>query len=79
MVTFAFSSCTMSAVGRAASKIVIEVRRQFKEIKGLMEKKAEPDYEACVDICTKSSQKELIVIALITIVSPLLVGIIFRA
>ena len=54
MVTFAFSSCTMSAV----------------------EKKAEPDYEACVDICTKSSQKELIVIALITIVSPLLVGII---
>jgi len=76
MVTFAFSSCTMSAVGRAASKIVIEVRRQFKEIKGLMEKKAEPDYEACVDICTKSSQKELIVIALITIVSPLLVGII---
>ena len=75
MVTFSFSSCTMSAVGRAASKIVIEVRRQFKEIKGLMEKKAEPDYEACVDICTKSSQKELIVIALITIVSPLLVGL----
>lgn len=74
MVTFAFSSCTMSAVGRAASKIVVEVRRQFKEIKGLMEGKSEPDYAACVDICTKSSQKELIVIALIAIVSPLAVG-----
>ena len=67
MVTFAFSSCTMSAVGRAASKIVVEVRRQFKEIKGLMDGKAEPDYASCVDICTKSSQKELIVIAVIAI------------
>lgn len=76
MVTFAFSSCTMSAVGRAASKIVVEVRRQFKEIKGLMDGKAEPDYASCVDICTKSSQKELLVIALIAIISPLVVGII---
>ena len=75
MVTFAFSSCTMSAVGRAASKIVVEVRRQFKEIKGLMDGKAEPDYASC-DICTKSSQKELLVIALIAIISPLVVGII---
>lgn len=76
MVTFVFSSCTMSAVGRAASKIVIEVRRQFKEIKGLMDGKAEPDYASCVDICTKSSQKELLVIALIAIITPLAVGII---
>ncbi|WP_305153844.1 sodium-translocating pyrophosphatase [uncultured Clostridium sp.] len=76
MVTFAFSSCTMSAVGRAASKIVVEVRRQFKEIKGLMEGKSEPDYASCVDICTKSSQKELLVIAAIAIISPLAVGII---
>ena len=76
MVTFAFSSCTMSAVGRAASKIVVEVRRQFKEIKGLMDGKAEPDYASCVDICTKSSQKELLVIAAIAIISPLVVGII---
>ena len=76
MVTFAFSSCTMSAVGRAASKIVIEVRRQFKEIKGLMDGKAEPDYESCVDICTKSSQKELLVIAAIAIITPLAVGLI---
>ena len=76
MVTFAFSSCTMSAVGRAASKIVVEVRRQFKEIKGLMDGKAEPDYASCVDICTKSSQKELIVIAVIAIATPLIVGFI---
>lgn len=76
MVTFAFSSCTMSAVGRAASKIVIEVRRQFKEIKVLMDGKAEPDYESCVDICTKSSQKELLVIAAIAIITPLAVGLI---
>ena len=76
MVTFAFSSCTMSAVGRAASKIVIEVRRQFKEIKGLMDGKAEPDYESCVDICTKSSQKELLLIAAIAIITPLAVGLI---
>ena len=68
----------MSAVGRAASKIVVEVRRQFKEIKGLMDGKAEPDYASCVDICTKSSQKELIVIAVIAIATPLIVGFIVR-
>ena len=76
MVTFVFSSCTMSAVGRAAGKIVVEVRRQFKEIKGLMDGKSEPDYAACVDICTKSSQKELIKIAIIAIATPLIVGLI---
>lgn len=57
MVTFLFSAKTMDAVGRAASKIVVEVRRQFKEIPGIMEGKGEPDYESCVDICTKSAQK----------------------
>ena len=66
----------MSAVGRAASKIVVEVRRQFKEIKGLIDGKAEPDYASCVDICTKSSQRELLVIAVISIITPLAVGII---
>ena len=60
MVTYAFSALTMNAVGKAATKIVVEVRRQFKEITGLMEGKAEPDYAACVDICTKSALKELI-------------------
>ncbi len=75
MVTFLFSSKTMDAVGRAASKIVVEVRRQFKEIPGLMEGKSEPDYAACVDICTKSAQRELITIAIIAIVTPLVVGL----
>ena len=75
MVTFLFSSRTMDAVGRAAGKIVVEVRRQFKEIKGLMEGTAEPDYAACVDICTKSSQKELVGIAIIAILTPIIVGL----
>ncbi len=60
MLPFLFSAMTMRAVGRAAQKIVIEVRRQFKEIKGLIDGKAEADYETCVDICTKSSLKEMI-------------------
>ncbi|MCR1952397.1 sodium-translocating pyrophosphatase [Clostridium sp. DSM 100503] len=75
MVTFLFSSKTMDAVGRAASKIVVEVRRQFKEIPGLMDGKSEPDYASCVDICTKSAQKELVTIAIIAIVTPLVVGL----
>lgn len=76
MVTFLFSAKTMDAVGLAASKIVVEVRRQFKEIPGLMEGKAEPDYESCVDICTKSAQRELITIAIIAIATPVVVGLI---
>ncbi|MDU5110333.1 MAG: sodium-translocating pyrophosphatase [Clostridium sp.] len=76
MVTFLFSSKTMDAVGRAASKIVVEVRRQFKEIPGLMEGKGEPDYESCIDICTKSAQRELITIAIISVATPVIVGII---
>ena len=66
----------MQAVGRAAQKIVVEVRRQFREIKGLMEGKAEADYETCVDICTRSSLKEMILPAAIGIVSPIIVGIV---
>lgn len=75
MVTFVFSALTMDAVGRAASQIVVEVRRQFKEIDGLMEGKAEADFEKCVDICTKCSQKELVPISLVAIVTPLVTGI----
>lgn len=76
MVTYAFSSLTMSAVGKAAGKIVVEVRRQFKEITGLMEGKSEPDYASCVDICTRSSQQELVKIAIVAIATPLIVGFI---
>lgn len=76
MLPFLFSAMTMQAVGRAAQKIVVEVRRQFREIKGLMEGKAEADYETCVDICTKSSLKEMILPAALGIIAPIAVGIV---
>jgi K(+)-stimulated pyrophosphate-energized sodium pump len=76
MLPFLFSSLTMSAVGRAAQSIVIEVRRQFKEIAGLMDGKADADYATCVDICTRGAQREMIAPALTGIVSPILVGLI---
>ncbi len=76
MLPFLFSALTMKAVGRAAQKIVIEVRRQFREIKGLMDGKADADYETCVDICTKSSLKEMILPAALGIVSPIVVGLV---
>ena len=76
MLTFWFASMTMSAVGNAAKSIVIEVRRQFKEIKGIMENKAEPDYAKCVNLCTKAAQKEMVAPALIAIVAPIITGLI---
>lgn len=75
MLPFLFCSLTMSAVGRAAQKIVFEVRRQFREIPGLMEGKAKPDYAASVDICTKAAQKEMVIPALTAILAPILVGL----
>ena len=75
MLPFLFSAMTMRAVGRAAQKIVVEVRRQFKEIKGLIDGKAEADYETCVDICTKSSLKEMIFPASLGILAPIIVGL----
>ncbi len=72
---FVFASVTMSSVGRAAQSIVKEVRRQFKEIVGLMEGKAEADYASCVDLCTKASLKEMILPTVIAIAVPIIVGI----
>ncbi len=76
MLPFLFSALTMSAVGRAAEKIVLEVRRQFREIPGLIEGKAKPDYASCVDICTRSSLREMILPAVLAIASPILVGLV---
>lgn len=77
MLPFVFSAMTMTAVGRTAQKVVMEVRRQFREIKGLLEGTGSPDYAQCVDICTKSALKEMVMPSVIAVLSPIAVGLIF--
>lgn len=77
MMAFLFCGLTMNAVGRAASHMVEEVRRQFREIKGILTGDAEPDYARCVQISTKGAQREMIFPSLLAIVAPILTGIVF--
>lgn len=75
MVAFMFAALTMNAVGKAAIQMVEEVRRQFREIVGIMEKKAKPDYKRCVEISTKSALREMVLPGVIAIAAPILVGL----
>jgi len=75
MLAFGFSGLTMNAVGRSAGKMVDEVRRQFKTIKGILTGEKEPDYASCVLISTKAAQKEMMIPALLAIVIPIFVGL----
>ena len=77
MAAFLFCGLTMNAVGRAAQSMVDEVRRQFREIKGILEGKAEPDYASCVAISTKGAQREMLLPSLLAIIIPIAVGILF--
>ncbi len=78
MIPFVFSSLAIAAVGRAAMDMVTEVRRQFKEIPGIMERKAKPEYEKCVEISTQASLREMMLPGAIALVAPVLVGFGFK-
>ena len=73
---FLFAAFTMESVGKAAQSVVVEVRRQFKEITGLMDGKAEADYASCVDLCTKASLKEMILPTIVAVAAPVIVGMV---
>ncbi|MDE6795272.1 MAG: sodium/proton-translocating pyrophosphatase, partial [Muribaculaceae bacterium] len=77
MMAFLFCGLTMNAVGRAAAKMVEEVRRQFREIKGILSGEAEPDYAQCVKISTKGAQREMVFPSVLAIAVPILTGLIF--
>jgi len=76
MMAFLFCGLTMNAVGRAASKMVVEVRRQFREIKGILTGEGTPDYKRCVEISTKAAQHEMLGPALLAIIVPIVVGVV---
>lgn len=76
MMAFLFCGLTMDAVGRAAGKMVLEVRRQFREIKGILTGEQRPDYSRCVEISTKAAQREMILPSLLAIIVPIVVGIV---
>lgn len=77
MLPFLFSAMTMKSVAKAAQDMIIEVRRQFKTIKGLMEGKAKADYKQCIDICTKAALREMIAPGLLVVLTPIIVGLLF--
>jgi len=77
MMAFLFCGLTMNAVGRAAQKMVAEVRHQFREIKGILEGKATPDYARCVEISTKGAQHEMLVPSILAILAPVVTGLVF--
>ena len=77
MMAFLFCGLTMNAVGRAAAHMVEEVRRQFREIKGILSGEAEPDYARCVQISTKGAQREMVFPSLLAIVAPIITGLVF--
>ena len=79
MIPVVFSALAMQSVGKAAMEMVYEVRRQFKEIPGIMEGKGKPEYAKCVDISTKAALKEMLIPGLITIITPILIGLFFGA
>jgi K(+)-stimulated pyrophosphate-energized sodium pump len=75
MVPYLFGAMTMGAVGRSAEKMVQEVRRQFKEIAGIMEGTGEPDYQSCIKISTEASLKEMILPGILALVAPIVIGL----
>src|SRR5690606_33083224 len=74
MLPFLFAAITMEAVGKAAREMIEEVRRQFREIPGIMEGTARPDYASCVDISTRSALRQMVVPGVLAVVAPLAVG-----